>query len=434
MFEKILVRKLGLSVVFAFFAAGAAFLLLQQLASVHIEAKYQNSDFVAAQMQKEVDALQRYITDHHIVIQNFYKITQWVDRDKITAISLYYEDRLIYDSDISYRAGTLSSGIKRKPLPWEALYPIRFQDEEVQMSLTVYLKHHDYNMALLGNLLVFFVLFISIVLFFVQRKAASILRLEQQVQLMQGGILDLPIDIKGNDEISSLAESLDEMRRVFIHQIQEEKERGASIKQFASAMSHDIRTPLAALIGYLDILIHSRTGDPQKRQQYLMKSAEKAEQLRMLTDHLFEHFVASQRTSQQSADEGCTDGSVFEALLFDGIFLLESEGFHTDLSIAEHIEYPISIHQQSLQRIFDNLISNILKYADQKIPLSITVSAESSFLTITFLNAVRSDRENTSGTGLGLNACGELLKKRGGKLLINDFGTKYQVDLKIPLD
>lgn len=434
LFKKTLVRKLGLSVIFAFVSSGLVFLLLQQVAFNRIEAKYRDAVFVAEQMKKEVYAIQRYITDNKISIQNFYKITQWLDRDKITAISLYYEDRLIYHSDISYRAGTLSSGIKRKPLPWETLYPIKFQDVEVQMSLTVYLKHHDYNMALLGNLILFFVLFISIVLFFVQRKTAAILRLEQQVQLMQGGTLDLPIDSKGNDEIASLAESLDEMRRVFINQIREEKERAVSSKQFASTMAHDIRTPLAALIGYLDILIHKRTSDEEKSRQYLIKSAEKAAQLGILTERLFDHFVVSQKNAMLAGHEACIDYSVLETLIFDCVFLLESEGFRVEIKTSECRKYGIPIYRVSLQRVLDNLISNILKYADKEAPVFISVTVEHSLLTISFLNAVRADKNGAVSTGFGLKACRSLLEEQGGSLFVNDDGTHFQVELNIELE
>lgn len=433
MFKKILVRKLGLSVVFAFVAAGAVFLLLQQLTANKIEARYRDPDFVAAQMQKEADSLQRYITDNNIALQNFYKITERVNRDKIMAISLYYDDRLIYDSDISYRAGTLSSGIKRKPLPWETLYPLTFQGEEVKMSLTVYLKHHDYNMALLINLTLFFILFISIVLALVRKKTGSILKLEQQVQLMQGGTLDLRIDSKGNDEIASLAESLDEMRIAFIRQIQAEKEQSISNKQFASAMSHDIRTPLSALIGYLDILIHGRTDDEEKYRQYLIKSGEKAEQIRALTDHLFEHFVMSQQYSGVVKDKSCIDNSELERMIFDCIFLLESEGFKVEREMQEHLKYRLNIHRGSLQRILDNLISNILKYAKKEVPLSVVITVEHSFLTISFINAVKANKNEVAGTGLGLTVCRDFLEEQGGSLLIFDDGNNYQVDLKILL-
>lgn len=434
LFKKILVRKLGLSVVFAFLISSAAFLALQKITTNRIETKYQDSSFVANQMQKEVDILQQYITEHDIAIQNFYKITQWVDREKITAVSLYYEDKLIYDSSISYRAGTLSSGIKRKPLPWEPLYPVRFKDAEVQMSLTVYLKHHDYGVALLGNLAVFFVMFISIVLTFVHRKTSSILQLEQQVQLMQGGKLDFTVQTKGNDEISSLAESLDEMRRVFIRQIQEEKEAKESNKRFASTMVHDIRTPLAALIGYLDILIHNRTKDEEKRQQYLLKSAEKADQLKTLTDHLFDHFVMPRQQGQRTGHEDCVNRFMLEALILDCVFLLESEGFHVNTTMAEHMEYRVHIHREPLQRILDNVFSNILKYADKDGLVSVTIMTEHTFLTISIFNVVKAGRYDAVSTGLGLKACRELLEERGGELQINKIGINYQVELKIPLD
>lgn len=434
MFKKILVRKLGLSVVFAFLFSAAVFLALQGITTKQIEAKYQDSSFVAEQMQKEVDTLQQYITENDIAIQNFYKITQWVDRDKITAVSLYYEDTLIYDSSISYRAGTLSSGIKRKPLPWEILYPIQFQDAKVQMSLTVYLKHHDYDLALIGNLTAFFVMFISIVLIFIHRKTSSILQLEQQVQLMQGGKLDFTVTVKGNDEISSLAESLDEMRRVFLRQIGEEKETTESNKQFASTMAHDIRTPLAALIGYLDILIYNKAKDNEKKHQYLLKSVEKADQLKILTDHLFDHFVMPRQQGQLTGHEDCIDRFMLEALIFDCVFLLESEGFHINTALAEHMEYRVHIHREPLQRILDNVFSNILKYADKDNPVSVTITTEHAFLIISALNAIKAGRNNAVSTGLGLKACRELLEERGGELLIHETRINYQVDLRIPLD
>lgn len=433
MFKKILVRKLGLCVVVSFFCAGTVFLLLKNISAYNIEKKYRDSDYVQAQMQKEIDTIQKYITENDVDIQHFYKIARWVDRDKITTISLYYEDRLIYDSTISYCAGTLSSGIKRKPLPWEKLYKIRFKDAVALMDLTVYLKHHDYDIALIRNLMVFFVVFLSLILFFVHHKTSYILDLEQQVQLMQGGKFDFPIQIKGDDEITSLAKNIDEMREIFIQQMQAQSKRQEASQKFVSTMTHDIKTPLAALIGYLDIVINKRSSDEQKLRKYLLKSAEKAAQLKSLTDHLFDHFVISQQQDLRTQDESNVDSVTLEYMVFDNVFLLESEGIDVKVLFADHIKYRIQIHREPLQRILDNVFSNILRYADKNEPVSVRLVPNGDNLTASFQNKVRSDIDSYQGTGLGLKSCQSILEKYHGSITAEETGDVYYITINIPI-
>ncbi len=430
LFKKILVRKLGSCIIFSFVCASSIFLLLQHISANHIETKYQDSDFVKSQMQREVATLQQYITGNNITIENFYKITQWVDKDKITAISLYYDDRLIYDSTISYCAETLSSGINHKPLPGETLYPIYFKDTKVLMSLTVYLKHHDYDIALLRNLSIFFLVFLSIVLFFIQRKTSYILHLEQQVQLMQGGKFDSTIEKKGNDEIASLAENIDEMRKVFAQQNQAQ----ASSRKFASAMTHDIRTPLSALIGYLDIVINKRSPDEKHLEQYLLKSFEKATQLKDLTDHLFDHFVISEHITVEDSEESIVDCFVLENLIFDGVLLLESKRFKVKVSFAEHTKYCIKIHRESLQRILDNVFSNLLRYADNDEYISIRIELTRSQIIMEFYNKISNKQNLIQGSGIGLKSCKEILYNYGGQIIIDHKNEFYKLTILLSLD
>jgi signal transduction histidine kinase len=264
------VYQLGLLILFSFLFSGSVFLVLQDISIQQIEAHHNSPDFLDDLLEDEVAKIQHYITFNGITTQQFYKIDQWIDRDVVTSLSLFYKDRLVYSSDVSYQEKILENGIKRKPLPWEKVYPIQFKDKELQLSLSVELKDHENNRALLRNLFIATILFISCVLFFVHRKTSEISKLEQQIQMMQGGSLDMPIEVKGNDEIASLAESLEEMRYAFVQQMEYEKVQESTGKLFASSISHDIRTPLAALIGYLDILVHNRTSDEKKRKEYLI--------------------------------------------------------------------------------------------------------------------------------------------------------------------
>lgn len=431
MFKKWLVRKLGLCVIFAFLCAGAVFMLLEHISAQMIEGRYMDSEYVQAQMKREVEAIQAYIAEHDIGLNHFYKVAKWMDRDKITTITLYDKDNLIYDSTISYLAGTMSSGIQRKPLLWQTLYPIHLKDADVHMDLTVYLKHHDYDRALVGNLLVFFGVFLFIVLFFVHRKTSHILHLEQQVQLMQGGMFHFPIETRGNDEISSLARNIDDMRKVFIQQVQAQNQMHDLSRKFASTISHDIRTPLAAMIGYLDILINKRTADEEKLRQYLLKSAEKANQLKALINHLFEHFVISGQQEAMADKESRIDGLSIENMILDGVFLLESEGMAVKTSLARQANYHIPIGKELLQRVLDNVISNILKYADKNEPVLIETKHEGDHLIISYQNKAKSHIDPSLSTGLGLMTCQHILENCQGALEAGNWDGLYLLKLQL---
>jgi signal transduction histidine kinase len=429
LFKKILVRKLCLSVIFAFVCSGGLFFLLQQISAHQIEDKYRNEAFVEQAMQQEVAELQYFITDNNISIQNYYKISQWVDGNKIIALSLYYKDSLIYDSSIPYKAEEFYAGIKHQPPAFAKLYPIYFKDAEALVDLTAYLKHYAYDISLIRNVCIFFLIFLSIVLSYIHRKTAYILILEQKVLLMQGGKLDTTIPVKGNDEISSLAENINIMQQKFIEQIHAQEAN----KKYASTMAHDIRTPLSALIGYLDILIHNRTKDESKQRQYLIKSAEKADQLKTLTEQLFESLIISNH-EHMTGHEGCIDRTTLEILIYDCVFLLESDGFHVKVSLNENTEYQIHIHREPMQRVLDNLVSNIFKYADKENLVKINISMDERHLLISVLNTVNVNSTMTSGTGLGIRTCQDLLEEHGSTLIIDKSNTNYEVILKILLD
>ena len=427
MFKKLLVRRLILSVVLAFVCAGTVFALLQQVSSYKIEAKYKNGDYLEQRMEKEAAAFQHYITENDLAIHDFPMISKWLDTTKITTISLYYDNRIIFNSGIPYMAETLSSGIPHQPLPWEKLYPIHFKDADVLLSLSLDLKHYDYDIALLFSLATFFAVFLGIVLFFVHGKTSYLLQLEQQVLLMQGGKLDITIPLKGKDEITSLAENIDGMRQAFIKQKQAQEAR----QRFSAAMSHDIRTPLAALIGYLDIIVNKRTSDEQRLQQFLAKSVEKANQLKSLTDHLFDYFVASEQQPKEAAENlSRTD---FEKLIFDGIFLLESSGFTVNITLT-HFQYYLKIPKHALQRVLDNMFSNILKYAAADKPVMIKMELAKEILTLCLKNEAKTDAGPSADTGMGLKNTRAIVERYRGRMTQSKVENDYSIELSIPVE
>lgn len=78
--------------------------------------------------------------------------------------------------------------------------------------------------------------------------------MEQEIQILKGGDLDYRITVKGKDELASLAAEIDAMRCAIKERQQKEEEAGKANRELVTAMSHDLRTPLTSLLGYVDIL------------------------------------------------------------------------------------------------------------------------------------------------------------------------------------
>ncbi|WP_169313121.1 sensor histidine kinase [Acetonema longum] len=401
------------------------FLCLQAGAGIWIEKRLRQPQFVKEQLQEEVSRLQAYILEENVSVLDFHKLNKWVASRKITMISMYQNGRLIYDSN--------ASGLGAEPPPGDALYPLHFHDADVMVSITSFLKHRYEDIATYMNLVIFFFVFLLIMLSFVRQKTLYIHRLDHEIKLMQGGNLDFPITVKGNDELGSLARDIDNMRRSLLLQNQRQERLETVNRNFATAISHDVRTPLSALIGYLEIMIQKKNLSDEQRRQYLHTCQEKAWQLKKLTDNMFEYLVTASDDDAAGLNTNI-DHSLLEHLIYDGVLLLDFHGFITEFTKPENIHYSISFPIDSLQRIFDNIFSNLIKYADPAKVVSISAFIDHTSLYISFSNTVRAAASQTASTGLGLKTSKSLLAQNGGSLVIAQDEAVYTLTIELPVN
>lgn len=113
---------------------------------------------------------------------------------------------------------------------------------------------------------------------------------------MEGGDLDHPITIQGDDELALLATSLDGLRLTLRQQQAEEAQAAAKVKSLITEMSHDLRTPLTTLLLYTEILRHHKYETEAQQDEYLAKIDGKARQIKQLSDNLFEYALVTRDT------------------------------------------------------------------------------------------------------------------------------------------
>ena len=424
--------KLALCTLSAFIIASLVFLGLHRAGSMWIDNKFQDSAFVDQQQYLELQNLQKHIDNCQASALDYYFISTWVEGRELTSLSLYYGDRLIYDSTISYYAGNLLSGRLTSPLPWQKTYSLQFRDVEVTAVISTFARHRFEDKLNLICLTIFFFTFLLIMLCYVHRKVAYIHCLAKEIRNMEKGNLNFPITIKGNDELSSLAHDVDKMRYALLKQIVLFQKARKDRDQFTLHMSHDLRTPVTSLIGYLDIVNKKRCPNIKIQEQYLHKAEEKAIQLKNLSENMFKHFMVSMDESQ-SDDDFC-DSAAINLLIDDGLILLESHLFQCIVSKYTGEFELFSIRKASLQRILDNIFSNIIKYADSAFPIEISCKKSEDALTLSFCNHIlQTNSHAVPSAGIGLKSAKEIAYQSGSLLQINKDHLLFQAILFIPV-
>lgn len=187
-------------------------------------------------------------------------------------------------------------------------------------------------------------------------------------------------------------------------------------------ISHDLRTPLTAINGYLDLL--ESEDKSEEASKYLSIIRERVETLKSLTEELFKYSVMSSTKDDFNVEE-VNLNSELESSLASFYGALIEKGIAPEVEITED-KVIRSLDKKSVQRIFANIISNAIKYSegDLKVTLTnegtITFSNKASGLTPTevgkLFNRFYTVESAHHSTGLGLSIAKLLTEKNGGTI------------------
>ena len=216
---------------------------------------------------------------------------------------------------------------------------------------------------------------------------------------------------------SEIAKQLTELRRQRRQYISGDRE----LKEAVTNISHDLRTPLTAICGYLELLEAEEMTDNTRR--YVEQIANRTESLKALTEELFRYSVVSSVSALSY--EKVNVGRVLEDTLISFYGAFEQKKIAPNISLPDSVIVR-SLDKSALSRIFGNIISNAVKYSDGDFSVTMTDVGEITFSnTASELSSVDVgklfDRFYTvdsarKSTGLGLSIAKLLTERMGGSI------------------
>lgn len=224
----------------------------------------------------------------------------------------------------------------------------------------------------------------------------------------------------GNREIRHLADRMNGQ----VHALRTERLKlqngDMELKTAITNISHDLRTPLTAICGYLDLLEQEEL--PEKSEKYLAVIRERTNVMRSLTEELFQYSVVALKEDELQMEDVCINDILEQSLAgFYGVFT--KSGMIPDIQMAEQ-RVIRRLDKAALRRIFDNILGNAARYTDGDLTVVLTSEGKVIFSNhASNLSRVEAERlferfytveSAKNSTGLGLSIAKLLTEKMGG--------------------
>ena len=314
------------------------------------------------------------------------------------------------------------------------MYIVLFANGTHSVALVDYSLSTGSDAVIIVGVIISILLFFSILLLYYHNQTRAIVALSREVKTVSGSDLNATIASERGDEIGMLACDVDAMRATILRKMAEEQQAWQANSDLLTSMTHDIRTPLTTLLGYMELLSADSDSLTPEQKEYIRVCTAKAEQIKGLSDKLFLYFWAFNRVEPEAELESVEAGLLFEQLLADYIPAMEAEGLHivTDLTALTPTD-TLRIRADSIRRVTDNVIDNLVKYADRAHPVTVTATRTQAELTVSISNAVGRKSDKTSSTRIGVKTCVNMMKMMNGSFVTKTEDGIFTASLSLPL-
>lgn len=261
------------------------------------------------------------------------------------------------------------------------------------------------------------------------------------------GNFDTDIPVQSGSQLGEVAESINQMSRQLHQSILEERNAEKTKNDLITGVSHDLRTPLTSILGFLEVIEEDRYQDEVELRYYVNIAYEKAQSLKKLIDDLFEY---TRINNGLPLDIREIDMAQFmRQLIEEFVPALEKSGLECKLAAEEGLV--VRADGAQLVRAYENLISNAIRYGESGNRIDIAVRSDGNQVSISFTNygdpiperdlpfifdrfyRVEASRsKQTGGTGLGLAITKSIVEVQGGEIRVRSDRQRTTFETRFP--
>lgn len=408
---------------------GIAALVISYQIGFHVIDHNMSSDAYQDNNKKTyVEPLRNYISENGVRSTDGKLISAWVNDMPGVAVKVFDENTVIYENyyldpaRLNYSIGEPMHATKFEYL---TTYPVQFADGTFKAYINSANGDRVYYYLLFLAMAVGVAVFLAVFLAGITRRAKYIAQLKNDMEILGSGDLNHEITIKGNDELAYIAESLEQMRVTLLEHMEEEERLAKGNREIVSKLSHDIRTPLTSMVLFADLLKDGKYRNDEQRDHYIDRIQSSVAHLTDLTDQIMS-YTRDEKPADSGAKQMQTD---FDPLIARAVEELTIRGFRVEAE-CDGRDLKAVIEPSSATRIVDNIVSNIINYADDKEPVHISCSYNSQGMTLEFTNGCRAEAGPFPvGNGVGLRSVETLMKQSGGEVRIDSADNCFRISL-----
>ena len=276
---------------------------------------------------------------------------------------------------------------------------------------------------------------LSIGLWIYRSIATPLVKLKNATQNIKEGNLDFVLEVEGDDEFSELCRDFEEMRKRLKESAEEKVLLDKENKELISNISHDLKTPITAVKGYVEGIMDGVADTPEKMDRYVKTIYNKTNEMDHLINELtFYSKIDTNRIPYTFSKLNVED--YFSDCAEETGLELETRGI--ELVYANYVESGVQViaDGEQIRRVIHNIISNAIKYMDKpKGIIQIRVKDVGDFIQVEiedngkgiaakdlpsiFDRFYRTDVSRNSskvGSGIGLSIVKKILEDHGGKV------------------